>query len=132
MSLSDPIADMFTRIRNASRAKHESCRINGSKVKKAILAILKEEGYIADYQESADKNAVSYEVKLKYDSQKRSVIQEIDRISKPGRRIYIQAEDVRPYKSNMGISIISTSQGIMTNKKAIKLKIGGEVICQVS
>lgn len=132
MSLSDPIADMFTRIRNASKAKHESCRVNGSKVKRAILEILKDEGFIADFQEAAENNIVSYNVRLKYDTYKKPIIKEISRISKPGRRIYIQAESVKPYRSNMGISIISTSQGIMTNKKALKLKIGGEVICQVS
>ncbi|MDX1960319.1 MAG: 30S ribosomal protein S8 [Leptospiraceae bacterium] len=132
MSLSDPIADMLTRIRNAGRAKHPSCELHGGRVKKAILDILKDEGFIKTYEESVENNISKIQVQLKYDKSKKPVITEIDRVSKPGKRIYIKAEEVVPYKSNMGISIISTSRGIMTNKKAMKLRLGGEVICNVS
>lgn len=132
MSLSDPIADMLTRIRNAGSAKHPVCKVSGSKIKNSILSIMKEEGFITDFQESKVNNIPEYTVTLKYDETRRPVIREIERVSKPGRRVYIQSEDIKPVKSNLGISIISTSKGIMSNKKAMKLKIGGEVICRVS
>ena len=132
MSLSDPIADMLTRIRNAGSAKHPTCKVAGSKLKNYILAIMKDEGFIADFQESKANNVPEYTITLKYDDTRRPVIREIERVSKPGRRVYIKSEDVKPVKSNLGIDILSTSKGIMTNKKAMKLKIGGEVICRVS
>jgi small subunit ribosomal protein S8 len=132
MSLTDPLADMLTKIRNAGKAKHPSCEFHGSRVKKAVLDILKDEGFINDYQETVDNNKSSIRVALKYDSKKKSVISQIDKISKPGRRIYIKSEEIKPVKSNMGISIISTSKGIISNKKAMKLNIGGEVLCIVS
>lgn len=132
MSLSDPIADMLTRIRNAGNAKHPSCKVSGSKIKKSILGILKTEGFIADFSEIAEAKYPEYQIQLKYDDRKKPVIREIRRVSTPGKRIYIQAADVKPYKSNLGIVILSTSRGVMTNKKAMKLNIGGEVICSVS
>lgn len=132
MSLSDPIADMLTRIRNAGSAKHPTCKVSGSKIKNSILEIMKEEGFISDFQESKVNNLSEYQITLKYDDTRHSVIREIERVSKPGRRVYIQSEDIKPVKSNLGISVISTSKGIMSNKKAMKLKIGGEVLCKVS
>ncbi|MCB1140615.1 MAG: 30S ribosomal protein S8 [Leptospiraceae bacterium] len=132
MSLTDPIADMLTKIRNSGRAKHANCQFHGSRVKKAILDILKDEGFIADYQETVEKNKSNIQVNLKYDDTKKHVIKQIDRVSRPGRRVYLKGEEIKPVKSNLGISIISTSRGIVTNKKAMKLKIGGEVICVVS
>lgn len=132
MSLSDPIADMLTVVRNAGRAGHATCRVKGSKVKKSILEILKDEGFIKDFQPVVEKTFTDFEVSLKYQSRRNSVIREVQRVSKPGRRVYIKAEDITPIKSNMGISIISTSRGIMTNKKAKKLNIGGEVLCVIS
>lgn len=130
--MTDPIADMFTRIRNASRANHPECIVFGSKQKKAILEILKSEGFIKDFIEVPDSKHLQYQIQLKYDKSKKPVIREIRRVSKPGRRIYIGGDEVKPYKSNIGIMILSTSRGVMTNKKAMKLKIGGEVICAVS
>jgi len=132
MSLTDPIADMLTKIRNAGRAKHPNCKVFKSKLKVAVLDILKEEGFIEGFQENLEGKISGIQINLKYDSNKKHVIRAIDRISKPGRRVYASSEEVVPVKSNMGISIISTSKGIMTNKKAMKLKIGGEVICTVS
>lgn len=132
MSQSDPIADMLTKIRNAGNAKHPNCKINGSRVKKAVLDILKDEGFIASYQEAIENNKSNIQVNLKYDQFKKHVISKIDRISKPGRRVYMKNEEIKPVKSNMGISILSTSKGIITNKKAMKMNIGGEVICVVS
>jgi small subunit ribosomal protein S8 len=130
--LTDPIADMLTKIRNAGRAKHPTCKVSGSKIKKAILEILKDEGFITEIQEVKERQFTDYQIQLKYDDQKKSVIREITRVSKPGRRVYTRSEEIKPYKSNMGITILSTSKGVMTNKKAMKLKIGGEVICSVS
>jgi small subunit ribosomal protein S8 len=132
MSLTDPIADMLTKIRNAGRAKHPNCKVYKSKLKVALLDILKDEGFIEGFQENQEGKIGGIQINLKYDTYKKHVIRSIDRISKPGRRVYASAEEVVPVKSNMGISIISTSKGIMTNKKAMKLKIGGEVICTVS
>lgn len=132
MSLSDPIADMLTRIRNAGRAGHSVCRVNGSKLKKSILDILKEEGFITDYQPVQERKFTDYEIQIKYVSNRNPVIQEIQRVSKPGRRVYWKAEEVKPIRSNLGIAILSTSRGIITNKKAKKLNVGGEVLCRVS
>jgi len=132
MSLTDPIADMLTKIRNAGRAKHANCKVDKSNIKVAILDILKDEGFIVGYSENQEEKKSALQVNLKYDGNKKPVIREINRISKPGRRVYVPKEEVVPVKSNMGISIISTSKGIMTNKKAVKLNIGGEVICTVS
>ena len=131
MNVTDPIADMLTRIRNAQRAKHESCVIPGSKIKKNILELLKDEGYIAEINTVKTGSFDDFQVKLKYDSEKKPVIRIIEKVSKPGRRIYIQSSEIRPFRNNLGTLIISTSQGVMTGKKAKQLKIGGEVICKV-
>ncbi|MBX7056495.1 MAG: 30S ribosomal protein S8 [Leptospirales bacterium] len=130
MSLADPIADMLTRIRNASRAGHPSVSFPGSRLKVAILDILKKEGFIDEYQLRKASNKTDIEVKLKY-ADKRPVIRQIERVSRPGRRFYTAAEKLRPVRNNLGISIISTSQGVMTGRKARKLNIGGEVLCRV-
>jgi small subunit ribosomal protein S8 len=132
MSLSDPIADMLTIIRNAGRAGHASCKVKGSKVKQSILGIMKDEGFIQDYQPITVNKFTDYEVFLKYAGLRNPVTNTLQRISKPGRRVYIKHTDIKPIKSNMGISIISTSKGIMTNKKAAKLNLGGEVLCEIS
>ncbi len=130
MSLADPIADMLTRIRNASRAGHPSVSFPGSRLKAAILDILKKEGFIDEFQVRKANNKTDIEVKLKY-ADRRPVIRQIERVSSPGRRFYIAADKLRPVRNNMGISIVSTSQGVMTGRKARKLNIGGEVLCRV-
>lgn len=131
MSLSDPIADMLTRIRNASGAKHGTVSFPGSKLKVAILDILKTEGFIANYTLKKDNNKTDIEVKLKYMRGQEPVIREVERVSTPGRRYYVQAKDLRPLRNNIGIAIVSTSKGVMTGRKARKLNLGGEVICRV-
>ena len=130
MSQSDPIADMMTRIRNASRANHPDAKFPGSKLKAAILDILKTEGFIKDYKISKENNKTFIDVELKYKS-KKPVINQLERVSRPGRRLYVSADMLGPVRNNMGISIVSTSQGLMTGRKASKLNIGGEVICRV-
>lgn len=131
MSLSDPIADMLTRIRNASRAGHTDVSFPSSKLKMAILDILKREGYIEAYQSRTEHRISDIEVKLKYASGKRPVIRQLERVSRPGRRTYTNATELRPVRNNMGIAIVSTSQGVMTGRKAKKLNIGGEILCRV-
>lgn len=130
MSLSDPIADMLTRIRNASRAGHPQVTFPASKLKVAILDILKGEGFIAAYSSKTEKRISDIEVKLKYTG-KTPVIRQLERVSRPGRRLYSNADELKPVRNNMGIAIVSTSQGVMTGRKAKKLNIGGEVICRV-
>jgi len=130
MSQSDPIADMMTRIRNASRAHHPDAKFPGSKLKAAILDILKTEGFIKDYKISKENNKMFIDVELKYKG-KKPVINQLERVSRPGRRLYVSADKLGPVRNNMGISIVSTSQGLMTGRKASKLHIGGEVICRV-
>jgi small subunit ribosomal protein S8 len=130
MSLTDPIADMLTRLRNASRAGHPSVTFPGSRLKVAILDILKVEGFIAEYAVKKVNNKSDIEVRLKY-ANKQPVIRQIQRVSRPGRRYYMKAQEMRPVRNNIGIAIVSTSQGVMTGRKARKLNIGGEILCRV-
>ncbi len=130
MSLTDPIADMLTRLRNASRAGHPSVTFPGSRLKVAILDILKVEGFIAEYAVKKQNNKSDIEVRLKY-ANKQPVIRQIQRVSRPGRRYYMKAQEMRPVRNNIGIAIVSTSQGVMTGRKARKLNIGGEILCRV-
>jgi len=130
MSLSDPIADMLTRIRNASRAGHEMVSFPGSRLKKDILEILKMEGFIEGYNEKVESGKSDIVVKLKYYN-KRPVIRQLERVSRPGLKHYIKAKDIYPIRNNIGIALVSTSKGVMTGRTAKKLNVGGEVICRV-
>ena len=131
MQITDVIADMLTRIRNANSAKHESVDIPASGVKKAIADILAEEGYINGYQIIEDGKQGIIRVSLKYGPGKKKVIHGLRRVSKPGLRIYTGCEDMPRVMKGLGIAIISTSKGIMTDKKARKQNIGGEVLAFV-
>ena len=131
MQISDVIADMLTRIRNANSAKHETVDVPASNMKKAIADILTEEGYIAGYQIVEDGKQGIIRITLKYGRGKQRVIQGLRRISKPGLRIYSNCEDMPKVQNGLGIAIISTSKGIMTDKKARELNVGGEVIAFV-
>jgi small subunit ribosomal protein S8 len=128
--INDPIADMLTRIRNASRAKHANVSFQYSRIKEEILRILKREGFIADFEVQKDGNKRDIIVTLKY-FEKQPVIRSIERVSTPGRRIYIKKDDLRPTKNNMGISIVSTSKGVTTGRQAKRLGVGGEVLLRV-
>jgi len=136
MSINDPIADMLTRIRNGAMSNHTVVAMPSSKLKAEIARILKEEGYITDY-EVADGSKPSHKilrVSLKYIGnrrEKRSVITELRRVSKPGRRVYTQKRDIPWVLSGMGISIISTPKGVMTGQTARKNGVGGEILCKV-
>ena len=131
MQITDVIADMLTRIRNANSSKHPTVDIPASSVKKAIAEILLEEGYIAGYEVLDNGNQGTIRVTLKYGANKSKVIQGLKRVSKPGLRIYTSCEDMPKVMKGLGIAIISTSKGIMTDKKATALHVGGEVLAFV-
>ncbi len=128
--MTDPIADMLTRIRNANQMRKETVVIPSSKVKSAILEVLKNEGYIADYAVSADIKSETA-ITLKYTDNNQRVIKGLKRISKPSLHVYSKAEELPHVLNGLGVAIISTSQGIMSDKEARKLKIGGEVLAYV-
>ncbi len=127
---SDPIADMITRIRNANRAKREKVEIPSSKIKLEIARILKEEGYILDYYYKEDNKQGVITISLKYSGRQR-IINNLKRISKPGLRVYVPKDDIPEVLGGLGISILSTSKGIMTGKEAKKRHCGGEVLCYI-
>ena len=128
--MTDPIADMLVRIKNANAMRHETVVIPSSKTKTAILAVLKDEGFIADYTVSTDVKSVTT-VTLKYTENNQRVIRGLKRISKPSLHVYAKAEELPKVLNGLGVAIISTSQGIMTDKAARKLNIGGEVLAYV-
>jgi len=127
----DPISDMLTAINNAIAVKKQTVIVPFSKMKERILEILKEEGYILNYRRVGKSPQKKLLIDLKYDSDKTPAINKLRKISKPGQRIYISSIEISPVKSGFGVSIISTSQGLMTNKEAKKRNLGGEVICEV-
>ena len=129
MSMSDPIADMLARIRNANSAYHEKVEMPASTVKAAVLNILKEEGFVKNFE--SVNNGKTLKVTLKYGSNKEKVISGIKRISKPGLRVYAKKEELPRVLGGLGIAVISTSQGVMSDKTARKLGLGGEVIAYV-
>lgn len=129
--ISDPIADMLTRMRNAINAGHVKVDIPSSKMKMAIAKILKDEGFIKNYKLIDDNKQKILRIYLKYSADNQSAILQLKRISTPGRRVYIKAEDLKPVYNNMGIMILSTSKGIITNKAAKQLNIGGEALCEI-
>ena len=131
MTMTDPIADMLTRIRNANTVGHETVEIPASKMKKAIAEILKEEGYIEDFEVIEDDKQGMIKVTMKYGANKEKVISGIKKISKPGLKVYAKAGEVPKVLGGLGIAIVSTSKGIVSDKEARKLGVGGELICYV-
>ena len=131
MTLSDPIADMLTRIRNAVKAKFNSVDIPGSKLKVEIAKILKDEGYIRNYKFLKDGKQGILRVYLRYGNGQANVVYGLKRISKPSRRVYVRSKDIKPVLNGLGISILSTSKGVMTDKKAQKENLGGEILCNI-
>jgi small subunit ribosomal protein S8 len=130
MPVSDTIADFLTRIRNASSAKHKVVDIPASKLKMAIAAILKDQGYISDFEKVEDDKQGVIQVKLRY-YLGQPAIREIKRVSKPGRRLYAGADKLPRVRNGLGIAIISTPQGVMSDKEARRLNVGGEVLCTI-
>lgn len=131
MSMSDPISDMLTRIRNAQQAEKVTVAMPASKLKKAIAQVLKDEGYIDDYAVRTVDGLPLMEVALKYYAG-RPVIEKIERVSKPGLRIYKGREDLPRVMNGLGVAIVSTSRGVMTDRRARSLGVGGEVLCVVA
>ena len=131
MQITDPIADMLTRIRNANSAKHETVEVPSSNMKKAIVEILNEEGYIKNYQVIDDGKQGIIRITLKYGQDNEKALTGLKRVSKPGLRIYAGADELPRVLKGLGIAIVSTSKGIMTDKKARKENVGGEVLAYV-
>jgi len=131
MSMTDPLADMFTRIRNGSKAKFEKVDIPSSKMKREIAKILKEEGFIKNFKVVTDENQHEMiRIFLKYDASRKELIH-IKRISRPGRRVYVGSDQIPSVMSGLGFSILSTPKGILTDKSARKATVGGEVLCHI-
>ena len=131
MAISDPIADMLTRIRNAAKAKFNCVDIPGSNLKTEVARILKNEGFIRNYKFLKDGKQGILRVYLKYGEAQSNVIYGLKRISKPSRRVYVNSKEIKSVYNGMGIAILSTSKGVMTDKKARQEKVGGEILCHV-
>jgi small subunit ribosomal protein S8 len=131
MAMSDPIADMLTRIRNAGKAKFNSIDIPGSKLKTELARVLKDEGFIRNYKFIKDNKQGILRVYLKYDEEQTNTIIGLERVSKPSRRFYVKSKDIKPVLNGMGVAILSTSKGIMTDKQARSENLGGEILCNI-
>ena len=131
MAMSDPIADMLTRVRNAGKAKFNSVDIPGSKMKFELAKLLKEEGYIRNYKFIKDNKQGVLRVYLKYNEKQEHSILRLERVSKPSKRVYVKGKDIKPVYNGLGVAVLSTSKGIMTDKHARENNIGGEIICNV-
>ncbi|HEV7236037.1 MAG TPA: 30S ribosomal protein S8 [Ktedonobacteraceae bacterium] len=131
MNMTDPIADMLTRIRNASMARHQTVLIPSSQVKVEIARILKDEGYIGEYDMPPDMEGRMFRVWLKYDNDKKPVLSGLKRVSKPGLRVYTKRKDIPMVLNGLGVTIMSTPQGVMTGRDAFGKNLGGEVVAYV-
>jgi small subunit ribosomal protein S8 len=131
MAMSDPIADMLVRIKNAGKANFNSTDIPGSKLKSELAKVLKDEGYIRNYKFIKDTKQGILRIYLKYSQDQVHAIFGIRRVSKPSRRIYVKSKDIKPVLKGMGVSILSTSKGIMTDKTARRENFGGEILCNI-
>jgi small subunit ribosomal protein S8 len=131
-SVTDPIADLLTRVRNAVKARHSKLDVPASTIKTSIIKIMKDEGFIKNYKIVENEGQNTLRIYLKYNSENESALLSLKRLSSPGRREYISVKDLRPVFNNMGIWILSTSKGIITNKSAKQLNVGGELICEIS
>jgi len=133
MSMSDPIADLLTRMRNAIQAGHPTVDVPASRVKEDICAVLKREGFIADYGLTDAKGVPHCQIRisLKYGADRKPVIQGLRRVSRPSLRTYVKSKEARPVRSGFGVAILTTSKGIMTAKQARQAQVGGEILCEV-
>jgi small subunit ribosomal protein S8 len=131
MSMSDPLADMLTRIRNASSARHSKADIPASKIKVNLARILKSEGYIKNYKLLKDQRHGILRIYVKYDKANQGIITGLERVSKPGRRVYVKKRDIPFVLNGMGISVLSTPKGILTDREARKENVGGELLCNI-
>lgn len=131
MTMTDPIADMLARIRNANTASHDAVDVPSSKMKLAITEILKEEGYIEDFEIVPDPPGETIRITLKYQKDRSKTIHGLERVSRPGLRVYRQSSDLPKVLGGMGVAIISTSRGLMTGRRAAQQRLGGEVVAQI-
>jgi len=131
MAMSDPIADMLTRIRNGLKGKFKQVDIPASKLKIEIAKVLKSEGFIRNYSSIEDDKQGILRIQLKYDENRKSSIYGLERVSKPSRRVYVRGKDIKPVLNGLGIAILSTSKGILTDKSAKKENVGGEILCHI-
>ena len=131
--MTDPIADMLTRIRNANVAMHDEVTMPSSKLKMALAEVLHAEGYIGEYQanENADRPGSPLTINMKYSPERERVISGIKRISKPGQRVYTKSDQIPRVLGGLGVAVLSTSRGLMTDRAARRAKVGGEILCQV-
>jgi len=131
MTMTDPIADMLTRIRNALRASHERVDIPGSKLKMNMIEVLKSEGYVKNFRIISDSRVTRIRIFLKYDEEGISVIRGLKRVSKPSCRVYAGCDEIPKVLNGYGVNVVSTSKGIMADREARKMSIGGEILCSV-
>ena len=131
MSMTDPIADLLTRIRNAHRAKHDRLDVPASNLKMEVCRILKEEGYIKNVEMVEGEPRSVIRVFLAYNKEGKPGIERMQRVSTPGRRVYRGADDIKPVLNGLGVGIVSTSQGLMTDRQARQTRVGGEVLCEI-
>lgn len=131
MSMTDPVADLLTRIRNALLAKHDRLDVPSSKLKRNIVALLKDEGYIEDFEIIENKPQDTLRVFLRYSRQGIPALRRLSRVSKPGRRVYRGADDIKPVLNGLGVAIVSTSKGLLTDKQAREMRVGGEILCEL-
>lgn len=131
MTTSDPISDMLTRIRNAQSVRHSKVDVPASKLKADIARILKEEGYILNYKIADEGSRKTIKIYLKYNTSNQPVISRLERVSKPGCRVYVGSKDIPKVLGGLGVNILTTPQGVMTGRQARKANIGGELLCQV-
>ena len=131
MKTSDPLSDLLTRLRNAMRAGHDRVDVPASRVKEAVLKVLEEEGFIASYRKVQEDGRPVLRVGLKYDAEGEPIVVGIERVSRPGRRVYARADTIPSVLGGLGVSIVSTSKGIVTDKKARQSRLGGEVLCNI-
>ncbi len=129
--MTDPVADMLTRVRNANQALHDQVVMPASKLKAEIAKLLESEGYIIGWEESGEGKDKTLLVKLKYDKSRRQVISGLRRVSKPGRRVYVDRDGIPKVLGGMGVAVISTSQGLLSGQEARRRGIGGEILCEV-
>jgi len=133
MGMTDPIADMLTRIRNASRARHQKVVVPWSRVKESIVKVLIAEGYLKDAKKvkAAQGGGDELVIQIKFDKENQPIILQLRRVSSPGRRVYVGAKSVTPVRKGLGVNVLSTPKGIMVDREAQKAKLGGELICSV-
>jgi small subunit ribosomal protein S8 len=131
MAAHDVIGDFLTRIRNAGRAGHPAIEVRGSNLLQRLAELLRDEGYIANVKVTREKPQKFLKVTLKYEAPRQPAIRSMQRVSRPSRRVYVNADDVRPVLGGLGISIISTSQGLLTDRQARRSRLGGEILCEV-